>query len=191
MEDQEAIARVLAGDVDAFAVLVQRHRDKAFTLALRIVRNREEAEEIAQDSFVKAYRALASFRKEAKFSTWLYRIVYNMALSRLRRRRPEPAAGGPDEIAFGGDVDPAGALARLAARDRRRFVGEAMSRLDPRDAAVITLHYFEEAGVEEISGTTGLSQSNVKVRLHRARKKLQAELQNMLKGEARSLVGAG
>lgn len=189
MEDQAVIDQVLSGDREAFAVLVDRHKGMAFTLALRIVRNREEAEEIAQDAFVKAFRSLKSFRRESRFSSWLYRIVYNQAISRTRLRKPR-AASYDDGFEGNEPVQAGDALQRVAAAERKRFLAQAMDRLTPQDAAILTMHYMEDTSVEEVSRATGLSPSNVKVRMFRARKKLHDVLNTMLSHEAGSLLHA-
>ena len=97
-KDQIYIDKVLNGDLSAYGKLVDRHKDMAFSIALKIVRIREDAEEIVQDAFIKAYQKLSSFRKDAKFSTWLYRIVYNAAISHTRKRRLESTELTPGTI---------------------------------------------------------------------------------------------
>jgi RNA polymerase sigma-70 factor (ECF subfamily) len=149
--------------------------------------NREDAEEIAQDAFVKGYRSLGSFRRDAKFSSWLYRIVFNAAVARIRRRRP--ASVSLDDAAFAAEPGmEAEGPAQLMQKERRACIAKAMSALDPSEAAVVTLFYLEEQGVAEISESTGLSASNVKVKLHRSRKKLQEILGRMLEGELEGLA---
>jgi len=85
-EDKFYIEKVLKGDTTAYADIVNKHKEMVFTIAVKILRNREDAEEIAQDAFVKAFQALPGFKGEARFSTWLYRIVYNAAISQSRKR---------------------------------------------------------------------------------------------------------
>ena len=86
-DDNQYIDQVIAGNTAAFAILVDRHKDLVFTIAMNITRNREDAEEVAQDSFLKAFQKLAGFRKESGFQTWLYRIAYNEAISKIRKNR--------------------------------------------------------------------------------------------------------
>jgi RNA polymerase sigma-70 factor (ECF subfamily) len=154
-----------------------------YTAAYRILRNREEAEEATQDAFVKAYQNLAGYQGSSKFSTWLFSIAYRTSISQLRKRRP--ASTGLDELGAG---EPGGWDASTSeATDRRVLLEKALASLDPDDAAVISFFYLEEMSVEEIVTVTGLGASNVKVKLHRSRKKLMEVLQHQLKEEAWTL----
>ena len=179
-DDIYHVQRVLAGNTAAFAILVDRHKDLAFNIALKIVRHREDAEEIAQDAFVKAYQSLRSFKGDSKFSTWLYRIVYNAAISHTRKRQQEFVAidervmGNTTEDEIIEDLD------RVDDNQRSKLVNAAIDRLPPADSALVTLFYMEENSVEDISQITGLSVANVKVKLHRIRKKLYDDLQQTI-----------
>jgi RNA polymerase sigma-70 factor (ECF subfamily) len=158
-----------------------------YTTAYRIVRNREEAEEVAQDAFMRAYRSLGSFGWNASFSSWLYRIVYNTALTRLRSRglRPE-ALDEEQEYPVPGESNRAwGTLQR---EERERFINLALERLPREDALVLTLYYIAENSLPEIAAITGWGLSAAKVRLHRARKKLVDALQSLLAGQTRDLL---
>lgn len=175
-EDNYYIDRVLSGDKASFSALVDKHKDMVFNIALNILQNREDAEEIAQDSFLKAYQSLKSFRRESRFSTWLYRIVYNAAVSRKRKHNPERAPiddfilesyTGDEVVATTGALDEEEQLTAL---------NEALSMLAPEDRIIIDLFYREEHGVEDISEITAYSVSNVKVKLFRIRKKLYDEM---------------
>lgn len=178
------VRNVLAGNTSAFAFLVEKHNEMAFSIANKIVRNREDAEEIAQDAFVKAYQSLRTFKGDSKFSTWLYRIVYNAAISHTRRRRQEFVQ--LDERVVG-DTTEDQIFENLESVDpelQSRLVNEAINKLPADDSAIVTLFYMKENTIDDISQITGLSVSNVKVKLHRIRKKLYEELQNMMKLEA-------
>lgn len=177
-DDLTQVQRVLAGNSAAFAILVNRHSDMAYTIAHRIVRNREDAEEIAQDGFIKAYQSLRSFKGDAKFSTWLYRIIYNTAISHTRKKQipyeeiDERIIGGHTEDEILEDLD------AVDAELRAELVGKAIGRLAPDDAALITLFYQDDHSIEDISHITGLSQSNVKVKLFRLRQRLHQQVQS-------------
>lgn len=171
-EDTYYIRQVLNGNINSFAGLVDRHKDRVFNLAFRITGNREEAEEVAQDAFLKAYRSLESFRMNSLFSTWLYKIVYNTAISFIRTRKKtalsldEFPAGikdfeyeNPDEI-------------KAEQEYRNYLVNFAMQKLSEEERAVISLYYYEELSSEEISVITGTSRNNIKVRLFRARQRM-------------------
>ncbi|MCU0370656.1 MAG: RNA polymerase sigma factor [Bacteroidales bacterium] len=175
-EDDFYIRKVLDGDVRAFANLVDKHKDMVYTIALKLTRNHEDAEEIAQDTFVKIYRSLGDFRKMSRFSTWLYRITYNTAISFLRSRKPEPAPITEDMVETA-TVDEIGQkVSEMEIEEQRRIMQLALSLLPEEDNLLVTLYYLDDRPVAEISEIMGLTQTNVKVRLHRNRKRLYALL---------------
>jgi len=179
-EDNHYIDRVLSGDVAAYSLLVAKHKNLVFSIALKILNNREDAEEIAQDCFLKVFQALKTFERKSKFSTWLYRIVYNASISKTRKKKLElvPMDNyvihnySEDEVSAGiGEMDP---------EEQKVMVEKAMERLTDDENLLITLFYKGENSIEDISNITGLSMSNVKVRLHRIRKKLHDDLEAMM-----------
>lgn len=183
-DDSVWVNRTLAGDQQAFARLVDRHKNMVFSIALKVLRNREEAEEIAQDCFVKAYQSLRSYKGDAKFSTWLYRIVYNAAISQTRKRKQEFVEMN-DHISDNMTEDEIVAnLDTVSGDQQAEMLRKAIERLPSDESAIITLFYNKEMSVDDISGITGLSEANVKVKLHRIRKKLyemlQVDMQKML-----------
>ena len=171
--DVEILNAVVSGETEKFALLVDRYKNMAFTIAYRITRVREDAEEIAQDAFLKAYNNLAFFRKESGFSTWFYRIVYNTAISHKRLKKP---ISSPVEEAY--------ALAALDSQQnhdydedyRHRLIERIMNCLTEEDRVIVTLFYLNESDIKDISAVTGLSRSVIKVRLFRARKRIQEEI---------------
>ena len=166
------IDQVLQGNVNAFTHIVDRHKDRAFNLAFRICCSREEAEEITQDSFLKAYRALGSFKRKSSFSTWLYRIVYNTAVSYVRLKKKE-ILSLEDFPADAMDFTGTGTSDEEAdAEYRRSLINFAFQKISDEDRSLITLHYYEEMSTDEISEVTGISKSNVKVKLFRARQRM-------------------
>ena len=159
------------GDTDAFRRLVEAHQNAAYETALRILRSPEAAEEAAQDAFVRAWRALPGFREEARFSTWLYRIVTRCALDGVRaatRRRRFETGTEPAVL----EERPAPAAIGLPISDRLRL-HRALAELDPTRRAVVTLFYLGEQTIEEIAGTLGLPSGTVKSHLHRSRRILR------------------
>lgn len=186
--DEYYIERVRKGDLGSYRFLVDKHKSAAFSVALRIVKNREDAEEIAQDAFLKAFRALGSFQGNAKFTTWLYRIVFTTSVSKLRARKPEMAVGDKEYIMESAIEEHPGQIDFLKPQEQKRYLVEAIKVLDEIDSALISMYYFEEMSVEEMSQATGLSESNVKVRLFRARKQLYDELNVRLRKEADTLI---
>lgn len=172
------IDQVLGGNINAYTNIVDQHKNKAYNLAFRICCNHEEAEEIAQDSFMKAYRALASFQKKSSFSTWLYRIVYNTAISHVRLKKTE-LLSLEDFPADAVDFTGAGSSDEEAENEyRKSLINFAFLKISEEERSLITLHYYEEMSTEEISEVTGISKSNVKVKLFRARQKMSRIIEN-------------
>ena len=179
-EDNHYIEKVIAGETAAFATLVNRHKDLVFTIALKILQNREDAEEAAQDAFVKAYQKLSTFRRDSKFSTWLYRIAYNEAISRTRIRRLTEVELMEEISESVADEDLEDGVMGLNREEQKRAVDHVLKRLPEGDQLLVSLFYHQGMPVVEIGEITGLSESNVKVRLHRLRKKIYAGLNEIL-----------
>jgi RNA polymerase sigma factor (sigma-70 family) len=133
--DGDRIERVLRGDTTAFRELVNRHKDYAFTLAFRILNSREDAEEAAQDAFVRAFNALATFNREAKFTTWLYRIVVNCALTVQQRRKMHTEDIDNVKILRGATDASDG----LKQKEQKYYIQKALKLLSPDDVTMITL----------------------------------------------------
>jgi RNA polymerase sigma-70 factor (ECF subfamily) len=177
--DTELIQDALAGRQAAYASLVERYQSFAFTLSYRMVKNREEAHEVAQDAFIKAFKHLASFEGKAKFSTWLYKIVYTSALNHLRKNRPDWVSidddARPIQLNDPG-VEPVSV--QLEKNERAQEIRKAIQHLSPEDASVITLFYLYEKKLEEICEIMDLSLSNAKTKLSRARKRLKTIIED-------------
>ena len=178
--DQYFIDLCLKGDTNSFGTLVERYQDFVFTIAFRIVKTREEAEEVAQDTFIKAYESLSKYRGESKFSSWLYSIAYRKALDSLRKNKKYKASELIDDITEGDANEIDNALQYLQNEERKKAIQDCILKLPEDDAAIITLYYFEEQSVREISGITGLSEDNIKVKLYRSRKKLFGLLKHFI-----------
>ena len=178
--DQQLIEQTLKGDTRSFGTLVERYQDFVFTIAFRIVKVREEAEEVAQDTFVKAYESLNSFRGDSRFSSWLYSIAYRKALDSLRKNKKFKASEIIDDITEGTINDIDNALEYLQSEERRKVIQDCILKLPGEDAAIITLYYFKDHSVREISQITDLSEDNIKVKLYRSRKKLFALLKHFI-----------
>lgn len=189
LSDIELIQQTLGGNQSAYADLVKRHQRFVFTLALRFSKSREDAEEIAQDCFVKAYRSLASFQQQSKFSTWLYSIVYTTAMTSLRKKRVETSSIHDEGDSLQIDGQTAVVDANQAENNSRSFyLNQAIAQLLPDDAAVLTLFYKCEQSIEEISRALGIETNAVKVKLFRARQRLKEKLERNLKHEAKELI---
>ena len=187
--DQDLIAEVLMGNTSAYSELVKRHQRFVFTLAVRFAKNREDAEEIAQDCFVKAYKALGTFKQTSKFSTWLYTITYTTAMSFLRKKRIDTQSihGNENELELEGHKsDLSDNLAER--KSTNRYLDEAISTLPNDDIAIVTLFYKGEQSLEEIATALNMPANTVKIRLHRARAKLKERLEFLLKDEVKELL---
>ena len=173
--DTQLIGRILDGDTSGYAVMVDRYKDLAFTLAFRILGRREDAEEVVQNAFVKAFQNLSSFRQKAKFSTWLYRIIYNTAISKHRQRKP--GWQSIEEITV---PDNAAEFMAEEEEDRHKILDNAMQQLPKEDRILLTLYYVDESSVDDLHSIVGISRANVKIKLFRARKRLQELVTNKM-----------
>jgi RNA polymerase sigma-70 factor (ECF subfamily) len=180
-DDNVYIERVLNGDVSAYASLVTKHKSLVFSIVLKIVNNREDAEEISQDVFLKAFQSLNTFEKKSKFSTWLYRIAYNAAISKTRKKKVELVAIEETVITNYSTDEIGQNIKELDENDRLMILEKALKQLPDEDNLLITLFYKNENSVDDISEITGLTVSNVKVKLHRIRKRLYEEMNGLMK----------
>jgi len=181
MDDNHYISQVIAGNTAAYAVLIDRHKDLVYTIAMNITRNREDAEEVAQDAFLKAFRKLSEFRKESSFQTWLYRIVYNEAISRIRKNKMKMLDLEEEITVNIAEEEVEENIAGLDEQEQKLVIGKIMDLLPEIDRVLVTLFYLENQPIAEIAEVTGLGESNVKVRLHRVRKRIYSDLQHILK----------
>jgi RNA polymerase sigma factor (sigma-70 family) len=189
LSDTDLIEQTLAGDQSAYADLIKRHQRFVFTLAMRFAKSREDAEEIAQDCFVKAYRSLESFQRQAKFTTWLYSIVYTTAMTTLRKKRIATDSIDDEDTFIQVENKPSGYDENNVENKSRSFyLNQAIDQLLPDDAAIITLFYKGEQSLEEIAQTMGIEANTVKVKLFRARQRLKDKLERNLKHEAKELI---
>lgn len=176
------IDRIIAGEEPLYATLVDKYKSFAYTIALKVVENKAEAEEVAQDGFVKAFHYLRKFNRQAKFSTWLYRIVFNTAISYKRKNRPQFQSIENSVIENAERADHA-----IEREDRRIFVNQAMERLSEADRVAVQLYYIKEYSLEETAEMLGQNINTLKVRVHRARQRLADELKKILPKEALTL----
>ena len=183
-DDAELLARHVAGDPHAFGLLVKRHRDRLWAVALRTLGDREEAADALQDAFVSAFRRAESFRGDAAFTTWMHRIVVNACLDRVRRRKARPADPLPDdedrmeELGETLDEDPATAI------EQRSSILEALRTLpDPQRAAIVLVD-MEGYSVEEAARVLDCAVGTIKSRCARGRAKLLPLLQHLRSADA-------
>jgi len=186
--DNEIISLVLNGDHQAYAGLVTRYQNYVFTLAFRFVKNREDAEELSQDIFVKAYKALRDFKGNSKFSTWLYMIVNNTCITFLRKKKLQVHSLDQDGVFEVADSVDSGLRANMVeTKSRVSMVNQAINLLSPDDAEVITLFYKSEQSLEEIAQILGIEQNTAKVRLHRARTRLKEKMEKHFAEEVKDI----
>lgn len=186
--DSEIISLVLKGDYNAYSQLVERYKSYVFTLTLRFTKNREDAEEVSQDIFIKAYRSLADFRGTAKFSTWLYTIVNTTCITFLRKKKLDVRSLDDEKTFEIADNQDSGFRAnQVEQKSRQNMVNQAIAMLNPDDAQIITLFYKNEQSLEEIGRILGLEVNTAKVRLHRARARLKEKMEKYFAEEVGDL----
>jgi RNA polymerase sigma-70 factor (ECF subfamily) len=178
--DQVYIQAILEGDTNAFTVLVDSYKDLVYTLALRMMKHTEEAEEAAQDTFVKAYKSLNKFKGDSKFSTWIYRVAYNTCLDRLKKNKRQQYTVEINEYTEHQVKTLDNALDQIEAKEKEQTIQDCLALLPSEDSFLLTLYYFEELSLEEIGKIVSLKPNNVKVKLFRSRKKLATILKRKL-----------
>jgi len=181
--DQVYIDKILDGDANAFAVIVERYKDLVYTLALRMMKHREEAEEVAQDTFIKVYKSLNRFKGDSKFSTWIYRVAYNTCLDRIKKHKRQYHTVAIDEYTEHQVKTLDNALDKIEEQEKQQAIQSCLELLPSEDSFLLTLYYFEELSLDEISKIVGLKPNNVKVKIFRSRKKLATILKDRLDNE--------
>jgi RNA polymerase sigma factor (sigma-70 family) len=173
-DDNIIIQQALRGEQQGYALMVKKYEQMVFTLALRVVKNREEAHEVAQDAFLKAFKYLPNFRGECKFSTWLYRIVYTSALNHVRTKKPEIVSLQEEENRIQlPNFTSEDATFQLEMNEQKQQIQAAIAELPPDYATIITLFYLFEQKISEICITMEMNESNAKTKLSRARVRLR------------------
>lgn len=187
-DDKYYIDRIVSGDVNTFTVLVDKYKGMVYTLSLKFLKNAEDAEELAQDVFIKVFHGLKDFKFDSKFSTWLYRITYNAAISKLRKKQIETHDIESVSLPENQVLSSYNAINELTKQEQIKYIHQCLDRLNEEDNVILTLFYLQENSIQEICEITGYTESNVKVKLHRARKTFYDELQFILKDEAISIL---
>lgn len=179
--DAHLVRQTLAGQPAQYRLIVERHQQAVFNAAYRLLGHREEAADMAQETFLRAYRALDSFQTDKPLAPWLCRIAINLSLNRLKRRRPTVSLDdeqlGLEEAAFDIPDSAAEPQAQMLRHEQQQTLRQAILALPPEQRAVIELRHFQEQSYEEIADSLGLSLANVKSRLFRGRKKLRQILE--------------
>ncbi len=185
MNENQRVQQVLSGNTFAFSYFVETYQDMAITIAYRICGNMQDAEDVVQESYIKAYKNLHSFRSESKFSTWLYRIVYNTSVTYIKSQMWLSTKEA--EIENAKDLESDNLDIKIEAVERNKIVSDILQKMPKGDALLLTLYYMEDNPVKEIAKIVGLNESNVKVRLFRARKLFKELLIKHYQTEARNI----
>src|SRR3569833_973884 len=189
LSDFDLIEQTLAGNQAAYADLVLCLLRFVFTLAMRFCKSREDAEEVAQDCFIKAYRSLASFQGQAKFSTWLYSIVYTTAMTFLRKKRVDTDSIDGENTYIQLENQSSGLNNNMAEKKSRSYyLNQAIGQLLPDDAAIITLFYMGEQSLEELVHTLCIDPITLILKLFLSRQRLKDKLEKSLKDEVKELI---
>ena len=183
LSDQHYINQIVQGDTSVFGVLVDRYKEMIFTLALKMIKNREEAEEVSQDTFIKIYNSLNKFKGDSKFSTWIYKIAYNTCLDRLKKNKKEENSISIDEFSDHLVKTLDNALSALEEKERKQTIQNCLNLLSREENFLLTLYYFDDQNLDEIAKVMGINSNNVKVKLFRSRKKLAVILKKQLDPE--------
>lgn len=187
-EEDYYLKKAILGEREGFEYLVSNYQNLAYTVALKICGNSEDAEEVVQDGFMKAFNALASFRSAAKFSTWLYQIVYHTALTKISARRMDTVELSEELGASAYVLDEKREFTGLLLTDRKKYINLALAQLVEEERIVVTLYYLGEKSILEIAEILGLGKSAIKMRLMRGRKKMGESLKALLNEEIKDLL---
>lgn len=191
IDENILIESIKNGDTNAYAKLVDRYKDLVYTLAIRMLKNREEAEEIAQDTFIKVFKSLDKFKGDSKFSTWIYRVAYNTCLDAIKKNKKHQNDVAIDEYTFNKLDTIDNALENIIKEERSVLIKNCINKLPEESSVILTLFYFEELSLEEISKVINIEANTVKVKLFRARKKLAVILEEYLQPQNRISYGKG
>lgn len=183
LSDQHYINQIIQGNTNVFGVLVDRYKEMIFTLALKMIKNREEAEEISQDTFIKIYNSLNKFKGDSKFSTWIYKIAYNTCLDRLKKNKKEENTISIDEFSDHLVKTLDNALGALEDKERKQTIQNCLNLLSREESFLLTLYYFDDQNLDEIAEIMDINSNNAKVKLFRSRKKLAVILKKQLEPE--------
>lgn len=181
--DQHFITQILGGNTNAFSVLVDRYKDVVFSLALKMVKHREEAEEVAQDTFVKVFNSLDKFKGDSKFSTWIYKVAYNTCLDRMKKNKKHERNITIDDFSEHLVKTMENALSKMVDEERKKSIQDCLNLLPSEEGFLLTLFYFDDQSLDEIAKIMDITANNAKVKLFRSRKKLASILKEKLEPE--------
>ena len=171
-KDQLYIDKVINGDASAFAYLVDNYKNMVFSLAYKMTKNKEEAEEVSKDTFIKAFKNLSNFKGDSKFSTWLYRICYHTTLDAIKKNKKNNYTFEINEVTYNQIQSVETILQGIERKERSVIMDKCLMKLPDEERSILWMFYYDELSLKEIIEVTNLSEANLKVKLHRARKKL-------------------
>jgi RNA polymerase sigma factor (sigma-70 family) len=186
--DRELINKILDGDRTAFASLLSQYQSYVFTVCFRVLKNREEAEEAAQDTFIKVYKTIKTFKQDSKFSTWLYSVAFRTAIDHSRKKKMKISSIDSEDNFLQIKDNKSTPMELMANKDLKTVLASVIQTLPQTEASVITLYYQGEQTVKEIAKTLKLSESNVKIKLYRTREALKNKLSYYLRAEIHDLI---
>ena len=188
-QEQAYIKAIKSGNYACYTFIVDHYKYMAYTIALKVLGNEEDAQDVAQEGFIKAFQQIHQFEGKSKFSTWLYTIVYRTAISKVKENKiPTFSISKALRENYTREYT-SPQLEHLQVKDEQRYVKEAIQKLPKTEALLVTLFYLNENTIKEIQEITGLSIANIKIKIFRARKKLERDLQFLiqdLKSEAKN-----
>lgn len=187
-DEHNLISKILQGEKELFGELVNKYQDMVYTICIRILPIREEAEEVAQDAFVKAYTKLGSFKFQSKFSTWLYTITYRLAISKKRSSHHIPLSQTLEEIKNEDENLKIDWPFDLEEQDKTTYIKKALGMMNENESLALTLYYLDSNNIKEVAEIMDRKDSSVKVLLFRGRKNMMNLLNKMLKGELNSVL---
>lgn len=187
-QEDHLLEGAIRGDRVSLGLLVNKYKDLAYSVAIKVVSNNEDAEEVVQDAFMKAFSSLGKFKRASKFSTWLYRIVYNTALTKIAGRKIKTLDLYEQNENDPGLVSEDQQFDLLNNSERKKYVQLALDKLTQEDSLVISLYYIGEKSIAEICEILNMRKSAVKMRLLRGRKQLHTELGHLLNTEINDLL---
>lgn len=174
------IEETLNGDINSFELIVRNYNLMVYTLAYRVLKNHEEAEELTQDVFLKIYQSLGSFNRKSKLSTWIYRITYNTSINKYKsqkRKINEIEINNSIELNISNSSD---TDYDINFKEKREIINASLLKLPETEKVIVTLYYYEELPIKEIAEIIGITPQNVKIKLYRSRKKLYNDLKDKM-----------